>query len=118
MRLRPHDLGEQAPLRRVRGAFRVRLALLTVALAALLLARASPTRLELTQVKSYIAVRNEAPAAAPAGWTLAAAPVAGAACYRNGLRQAPGIDYTLTGNAIASAFWQAGDVLLCDYEHL
>lgn len=103
----------------MRRGFRVKLklALLTVALAALLLAQAAPTRLELTQVKSYTAVRNEAPAPAAAGWTLAAAPVAGAACYRNGLRQAPGIDYALAGNTITSAFWIAGDILLCDYEH-
>ena len=39
----------------------------------------------------------------------------GAACYRNGVRQAPGSDYTIAGSTITSAFWQADDTLLCDY---
>jgi hypothetical protein len=65
-------------------------------------------------------VRNEVPAAGatPGTWTLQAAPAYGAQCYRNGLRQSPTppvIDYTLTGNVIASPFWQPGDTLLCDY---
>jgi hypothetical protein len=63
-------------------------------------------------------VRNEVPAASGAGWTLAHAPVAGATCWRNGVHQSPGVDYTLAGNAIASASWAAGDVLACDYESL
>jgi hypothetical protein len=62
-------------------------------------------------------VRNEMPRLQPDGsWELAHTPVAGASCYRNGLRQAPTVDYTLTGRVITSPFWHSGDVIVCDYE--
>jgi len=76
-----------------------------------------PTEVALIQIALIQPVRNEVPAASLAVgvWTLKRAPMFGAACYRNGVRQAPGSDYTIAGSTITSAFWQAGDTLLCDY---
>jgi hypothetical protein len=74
-------------------------------------------------VRAPVAIRGEIPHANPLAntgpptWTLAFAPISGAGCYRNGLRQASGIDYTLNGAVISSPYWQPGDTLLCDYEH-
>jgi hypothetical protein len=78
---------------------------------------AVPTEVALIQIALIQPVRNEVPAASLAVgvWTLKRAPMFGAACYRNGVRQAPGSDYTIAGSIITSAFWQAGDTLLCDY---
>lgn len=98
---------------------RIGIAILAAALGALAQTAPAPTKIELTQIANYTAVRNEVPAAGAAAgtWTLAAAPVAGVACYRNGLRQAPGNDYTLVTSTISSLWWLPGDSLLCDYEH-
>ncbi len=61
-------------------------------------------------------VRNEIPAPSDRGWTLQHPPLFGATCWRNGVHQSPGVDYTLAGTLLTSATWTAGDVLACDYE--
>jgi hypothetical protein len=72
-----------------------------------------------TPAPAAITARNQVPVqSATAGvWTLPYFPLAGVACYRNGLRQAPGIDYTIASRNITSKYWEAGDALLCDFEH-
>ena len=75
-----------------------------------------PTEVALIQIALIQPERNEVPIAGAAGtWTIKRSPMFGAACYRNGVRQAPGSDYTIAGSTITSAFWQADDTLLCDY---
>ena len=87
-----------------------------------LLAQTVATEVALLQIAGFPPTRNEVPlpaAALPGGtastWTLKRAPTYGAACYRNGVRQMPGLDYTLTGSSLTSPSWQPGDTLLCDY---
>lgn len=65
-------------------------------------------------------IRNEVPlpATTPAstGWTLAHVPIGAPTCFRNGLRQAPSIDYQIVGTLISSLAWMSTDVLACDYQ--
>ncbi len=66
-------------------------------------------------------VRNEAPAyQGNAIWNLSHTPtLAGATCWRNGLHQDPGNDYTLSGLVLTSAYWVPGDdQIRCDYQIL
>ena len=67
----------------------------------------------------YAPVRNETPApgADTGSWNLQRAPTSvGATCYRNGLRQQPGVDYTLLGKTLVSQLWEPSDTLACDYQ--
>lgn len=50
-------------------------------------------------------------------WQISHAPIA-IACYRNGLRQITGSDFSISGTVITSKFWQSTDTLICDYSYL
>lgn len=49
-------------------------------------------------------------------WTIENAPIV-ASFYQNGLRQASGFDYTLTGKTVTSPSWQPSDRILVDYQY-
>jgi hypothetical protein len=81
----------------------------------------APTRIALSQMLTRTSPTNvtgevPAPGTGAGTWTLKVAP-ATAECYRNGLRQMPGADYTIAGNTITSQFWETSDTLLCDYSY-
>lgn len=50
-------------------------------------------------------------------WEISHAPIA-IACYRDGLRQTTGYDFSISGIVITSRFWQPTDTLVCDYSYL
>jgi hypothetical protein len=81
-----------------------------------------PNLASLAGVQLVVPVHGEIPApSAPGGtsliWTLFHTPVYGATCFRNGVLQTPGSDYTIAGNVITAPAWKQGDILLCDFEH-
>lgn len=65
-----------------------------------------------------LTVTGEIPAWHPAYsyWTVSQSPLA-IACYRNGLRQISGVDFTISGKIISSHVWQSTDKLVCDYSY-
>lgn len=71
-----------------------------------------------TAAGAVATMRGDVPVRTESGFQLAHLPLAGATCFRNGLRQLPPLDYQLTGAAITSTFWQPGVALACDYEYV
>lgn len=79
----------------------------------------------ITTLSGIVTVSGETPAGTingtNASFTLASSPLNGeVSVYRNGLRQASGIDFNLSGHIVvfvAGAVPQSGDILLADYQH-
>lgn len=79
--------------------------------------------------QALLSVRNEQPLPKPDNvtqfFTLKHKPASiySVALYRNGLRQFPGVDYSVIPNTnrlgfLACCIPQAGDILLADYDYL
>jgi hypothetical protein len=61
-------------------------------------------------------IREEVPVnTAPGVWQLKHIPSRGVSCYRNGLRQTS-VDFKQVGVKLTSSYWNATDLLVCDYE--
>lgn len=71
------------------------------------------------QVVSLISIIGEIPTKNGSFWQLQHLPSSQSiACYRNGLRQKVGVDFTLSQQIITSTLWDGADTLLCDYTYL
>ncbi len=66
--------------------------------------------------QSVQTVTGETPAFRPSlgQWSVSHPPIA-IACFRNGMRQKTGADFTISGTLMSSKTWAQADVLICDY---